>query len=133
EVKKEIMIPKERFDEVNVKYKEVAGQLTELQKAKQDMEAQLEEIKKAEEAKKASVAEVTTKLEEQVKSYQSVIESMVEAKIQTIPEDMQDLIPEGLTTEQRLSWLNKADEKGLFKKKVAQVEIGKPLNHSSEQ
>lgn len=132
ESKKEIMIPKERFDEVNGKYKELAGQMEEMQKAKEAMEAQLAEMKQTSEATQTSITETTSKLEGQVKQYESLMQEMVTTKLSTIPEEMHELIPEGLSVEQKLSWINKAEAKGVFGKKQI-VEIGKPLNHSSEQ
>ncbi|MDF2010203.1 hypothetical protein [Priestia megaterium] len=129
---KPIMIPKERFDEVNGKYKELSGQLSEMQKAKEAMEQQLAEMQKANETTSSSIQQTTEKLEGQVKQYETLIGEMVTTKLQAIPEDMHDLIPEGLSTEQKLAWINKAEGKGLFKKQKT-VEIGTPLNHSSEQ
>lgn len=134
ETKKDIMIPKERFDEVNGKYKELSSQVAEMQKAKEAMEAQLAEMKKASEATQSSITETTSKLEDQVKSYETLMNEMVQTKLQAIPEEMQDLIPEGLSTEQKLAWINKAEAKGLFKKEEKpKVVVGQPLNHSSEQ
>lgn len=132
ETKKDIMIPKERFDEVNGKYKELSGQLSEMQKAKEAMEQQLAEMQKANETTSSSIQQTTEKLEGQVKQYETLINEMVTTKLQAIPEDLHELIPEGLSAEQKLSWINKAEGKGLFKKQKA-VEIGTPLNHSSEQ
>jgi uncharacterized coiled-coil DUF342 family protein len=133
ETKKDIMIPKERFDEVNGKYKELSAQVKAMEEAKEAMEAQLAEMKQASEQTNTSISETTEKLEGQVKQYETLLNEMVSTKLQAIPEDMQELIPEGLSTEQKLSWINKAESKGLFGKKAQQVEIGKPLNHSSEQ
>lgn len=130
--KKKIMIPKERFDEVNQKYKELASQLEEMKKAKEEMERQLAEMKQASEQTRITIQETTSKLEEQVKHYEALMNEMVETKLKQIPENMRDLVPEGLSIEQKLAWINKAEAKGLFKK-PQQVVIGQPLNHSSEQ
>jgi hypothetical protein len=132
EPKKEIMIPKERFDEVNGKYKELAGQMEEMKTAKEDMQKLLADMKTAQEGTQTSIADTTAKLEAQVKSYETLMNEMVSTKLQAVPEDMQELIPEGLSTEQKLAWINKAEAKGLFKPKD-KVVIGQPLNHSSEQ
>lgn len=131
ETKKDIMIPKERFDEVNGKYKELAGQLEQMQKDKEDMEKLVSSLKESSDASTSSVKETAEKLEGQVKKYESLIENMVEAKVKTIPEEYTELIPEGLSSEQKLAWITKAEEKGLFKKE--KVKIGEPLNHSSDQ
>lgn len=126
-----IMIPKERFDEVNQKYKELAVQVEEMQKAKEAMEAQLQQMKQASEQTSSSIKETTEKLEGQVKQYENLMNQMLETKLQSIPEEMQELIPEGLNTEQKLAWINKAESKGLFKPKE-KVVIGQPLNHSAD-
>lgn len=119
---KPVMIPKERFDEVNTKYKELAGQVAEMLKAKEVAEQTA-----------TSLTTDSETLKGKVEHYETLMKGMVEVKISAIPEEMKDLIPEGLSTEQTLSWLSKAEEKGLFVKQVKQVEIGQPLNHSNEQ
>lgn len=132
ETKKEVMIPKERFDEVNGKYKDLATQMEDMKKAKADMEKVLSDIQTANEVNKSTIAETTSKLEKQVQSYESIMNEMVATKLQTIPEDLHELIPEGLSLEQKLSWINKAESKGLLKKQP-QVVVGQALNHSSDQ
>lgn len=134
EPKKDIMIPKERFDEVNGKYKELSTQIKEMQDAKAEMEKQLAEMKDASEKTSSSLQDTTSKLEGQVKQYETLMGDMVTQKLAGIPEEMHDLIPEGLSAEQKLSWLGKAEAKGLFKKEEKpKPTIGQPLNHSSEQ
>lgn len=131
ESKKDIMIPKERFDEVNKKYKELTSQMDEMKQAKEQMEKMLAEMKAAQEGTQSTIQETTSKLEAQVKSYEALLTEMVETKLKAVPEDMHELIPDGLSLEQKLAWINKAEAKGLFKKE--KVVIGQPLNHSSEQ
>lgn len=129
---KDIMIPKERFDEVNNKYKELSNQMKAMEEAKNSMEKQIAEMKESNTANSTEVDETTKKLEGQVEQYESVMNELIDTKMQAIPEEMQDLIPDGLSVEQRLSWINKAEEKGLFRKQN-NVVVGQPLNHSSEQ
>lgn len=133
ETKKEIMIPKERFDEVNGKYKELASQMEEMKQAKEQMEQMLAEMKEKQEGTQSTIAETTSKLEAQVQNYEAVMNELVQTKLETVPKELHELIPEGLTVEQKLSWLNKAEAKGLFKTQTAKVVVGQPLNHSSEQ
>lgn len=132
EPKPEVMIPKDRFDEVNKKQKELSKQVKEMEEAKAAMAAQLEEMKKSSEETQASILETTKKLEGQVNQYETVMTELVTTKLSAIPEDMRDLIPDGLSTEQKLAWINKAESKGLFKKQQTTVAVGTPLNHSSE-
>lgn len=70
-------------------------------------------------------------LTDQVKEYESLIEGLVETKMEQVPEEYRDLIPENLTLPQKLDWINKLESKGLFnkeEKKKPEVEVGKPLN-----
>lgn len=127
---KEIMIPKERFDDVNNKYKTLSAQVEKMQKDKEEMERLLQDMKQESEKTTSSIEDTTAKLETQVKQYESLMNEMVETKLKAVPEEMHDLVPDGLTVEQKLAWLNKAEAKGLFKKE--QPVIGTPLNHSAE-
>lgn len=66
-----------------------------------------------------------------IKEYEDLITKMVETKMEQVPEDYKDLIPDNLDLKGKLSWLEKAEAKGLFtkeEKKKPNVEIGKPLN-----
>lgn len=132
ETKKDIMIPKKRFDEVNENYKSLKQELEDLKKAQEASQKEEPEPVK-EEPKHVEVPNPKLEaLEKQVEGFNTLMNEMVQTKIQAIPEDMRDLIPDGLSVEQKLSWINKAEEKGLFKKQT-NVVVGQPLNHSSEQ
>lgn len=143
EAPKETMIPKNRFDEVNARYKEMADKvaLYEATQAKAKAEAEAKEL----EAKKeqGKFEELYTGLQKELETYkayesrttelESLINSMVESKLETVPKDMVDLIPTNLTVEAKLDWLNKAESKGLFGKATPEPkEIGKPSNKSNE-
>ena len=69
----------------------------ELQRKVRELEAQLNTYK--EKAEKAEEA----------------LNKLLEAELNQIPEQFRDLIPEGLTPAEKLSWIAKAKEKGLFK------------------
>ena len=69
----------------------------ELQNKVKELEAQLNTYK--EKAEKAEEA----------------LNKLLEAELKNIPEQFRDLIPEGLTPAEKLSWIAKAKEKGLFK------------------
>jgi len=130
--KDDIMIPKKRFDEINNKYKQLAQQIKDLKNEQKPEPEVKEEVKEEPTAKEEVVNPKLEALEKQVEGFQTVIKEMYDSKLKSVPEEMQELIPEGLTVEQKLSWINKAEEKGLFKKQT-NVVIGQPLNHSSEQ
>lgn len=130
---KEIMIPKERFDEVNDKYKELAGQFDEIKGLKEKLEAQVGTLTTETTGTKSAVDETNSKLEKQVEKYDALLGTMYSEKLKTVPEDFHEIIPQSLTTEEKLSWITKAEEKGLFGKKEVTVTVGQPLNHSAEQ
>lgn len=143
EVKGENMIPKSRFDEVNAKYKEMAEKIEAFEKAeaaRQKAAEQKELELKQEQGKFQELFQESQKELEGLKKYESrttelegLINGMVEAKLEAVPEEMKDLVPSNLTPEATLEWLAKAETKGLFGKKEPEVkEIGKPSNKSTD-
>lgn len=70
-----------------------------------------------------------------IKEYEELINKLVETKLEQIPEEYRELIPDNLDLTQKLNWLDKAEAKGLFnkvEKKKPNVEIGKPMNIEPE-
>lgn len=119
--KDENFIPKSRFDEVNNKYKEMKAQLDELLTKK--------EVDEVESKKKAGEYEdlynktkndldkfknESKSFKERTEALEGVINSMLETKLQTVPEEFRDLIPSGMAPEAKLAWLAQAEAKGLF-------------------
>lgn len=103
----------------------------------QQLKAELEEAnKKASEVE--SLQTTVTQLNEElsgkdavIKEYEELVSKMVETKLEQVPADFKDLIPDNLDLKQKLNWLDKAEAKGLFtkeKKEKPNVEIGKPMN-----
>jgi DNA repair exonuclease SbcCD ATPase subunit len=135
----EVMIPKHRFDEVNNKYKEVKAQLDAIlaQQAEAERKAQ-EEQGKFKELYEQTTNELTSfkskyeQIEARAKQLESVIQSLLETKLSAIDEQYHDLIPDNLTPEEKLAWIDKAEQKGLFKKK-GQTPIGEGTNPSQAQ
>jgi DNA repair exonuclease SbcCD ATPase subunit len=134
----DISIPKTRFDEVNNKYKEVKAQLDELLAAKTEAEkkAQAEQgkFKELYEGTSNELTEYKSKYEStesRAKELESVIGNLLTAKLEGIDETYHDLIPDNLSVEQKLDWINKAEQKGLFKKE--QQPIGEGTNPSQTQ
>jgi DNA repair exonuclease SbcCD ATPase subunit len=132
-------IPKSRFDEVNQKFKDVQSQLDALLAEKKETERRAQE----EQGKYQELYENTTKefsqvktqyesVETRAKELEGVINTLIETKLSTIPEDFHDLIPGNLTPEQKLDWINKAETKGLFGKRE-QKPIGESSNPSHAQ
>ncbi|URZ16867.1 hypothetical protein [Clostridium felsineum] len=67
-----------------------------------------------------------------VKEYEAVMNKMLEAQVKDIPENMRALIPENMTPSEKIDWINKAHELGLFKGTQTEpnpnIQIGKALN-----
>lgn len=113
---------------------------TESEKAEVDVEALRNELAKANE-KAQEVETLQTTIEAMkkdseskdavIKEYEELVGKMIETKMEQVPADFKDLIPDNLDLKQKLSWLEKAEAKGLFtkeEKKKPNVEIGKPMN-----
>lgn len=99
----ETMIPKKRFDSINSKYKD-ASTIAKAMATEFD-------------ALKVEHTELTTAHKEaadRVKSLESVLSGMVDTHMESIDESYHDLIPADKTVEEKLSWIIKAKEKGMF-------------------
>lgn len=110
----ENMIPYSRFKEVNDNYKALKAQLDEI-KSQQEQE-ELEAKKKAGQFEElyTSLQSEHEPLKQQVAKYQEVFQSLLESKLQQVPENMKDLIPDGLDDLLKLQWIENALTKGLF-------------------
>jgi hypothetical protein len=142
------MIPKSRFDEVNNQFKTMKEQLdallaekeqAEQAKAKAEQDAMKEQGKfqdlYTQASEKAQKLEGDfTKTSERVQALESVINGLLDTKLESIPKDFHDLIPTNLSAEQRLAWVNQAEAKGLFgAKQQSTTPIGNPTNPSGKQ
>ncbi|MBT2714732.1 hypothetical protein [Bacillus sp. ISL-57] len=138
EAEKAVMIPKSRFDEINQKYKDAQAKLDEFQVEKQSADRRAKE----ESGEFKSLYETTSKefsefkaqftsVEDRNKQLEGVINGLLETKLQAIPENFRDLIPENLTPELKLEWINKAETKGLFSK-APQQPVGEQTNGSEK-
>jgi hypothetical protein len=136
------MIPKNRFDEVNSKLKEALTQIETFNAAETERQKQTEEQQRKQAEEQGKFQQLYQEAQKQVESYkkfeerttqlETVITNMVETKLKAVPQEFHELVPENLTAEQTLDWLNKAEGKGLFKAPEPQ-EIGKPFNHSNDK
>ncbi|WP_416147902.1 hypothetical protein ACM26V_16865 [Salipaludibacillus sp. HK11] len=120
-------VPYERFKEVNDKYKLVKD---ELETVKADLEALKSNnltnepkvepvVQKVEEVVEEveEVLENPNPLEEKVTQYEEMFNQMLVTKLESVPEEYKDLVPEGDTTF-KLKWIDSAIAKGLFSKKI---------------
>jgi hypothetical protein len=68
-----------------------------------------------------------------VAEYEGVLNGIVDAKLADVPENVKGLIPQNVTLTEKLEWINKAEQSGIFKVSNPDVEIGKPLNPKNIQ
>ena len=107
--KQEHMIPKSRLDEVLEKNKELLDKMSAMDAASKDAEEQRladqekwRELAEKRQQELEALKPRANVAEEQEKSLQSYLR----AQIEEIPEEMRSLIPEQLTTLQKLDWLS---------------------------
>jgi hypothetical protein len=80
------------------------------EKAQQDAERKrLEETNDYKKLYEATLADVTKfkPIAEQVNAYEKTLGEILEAQIAELPEDYRDVVPDGLSTKQKLDWLAK--------------------------
>lgn len=112
----------------------------EVKEAEVDVEALKNELaeanKKVQEVDSLNTTITTMKKESDakdvvIKEYEDLVGKLIETKMEHIPAEFKELIPDNLDLKQKLNWLEKAEVKGLFtkeEKKKPNVEIGKPMN-----
>lgn len=129
-------IPKHRFDEVNNLMKEYKTKLDELEaQAEAQKKADLEKTQQFEELYRSTQKELEeirnskTSADSKVSEYEKVVQSLVDTKMEVVPDELKALIPETFTPTQKLEWLNKAESNGLFKRTAP---IGQPTNVSTD-
>lgn len=117
------MIPKARFDEVNNRYKDVQKQLDELLAAKRAAEeeeqrkrGEFEQLYTTASEQAAQFKTQAEQIEARAKALEGVITGLLETKLSTVPENMRELVPDNLTAEAKLAWIDKAQAAGLFGK-----------------
>ncbi|PEM65330.1 hypothetical protein CN613_25650 [Bacillus pseudomycoides] len=135
----EHMIPKSRFDEVNTELKDLKAQLESFTKAKaKDEKAKAEKLGEFEQLYRTADEELKTfksqheTASQRVTALEGILGGMLETKMSAIPEEFHELIPEGMSLEQKLSWLDKAQAKGMFKTQSDEVVIGESTNRKTE-
>lgn len=113
----------EKPEEATVDIEALKNELAEANKRAEEVQGltvEIENLKKESESKDSTI-----------KEYEDLIGKMVETKMEQVPAEFKELIPDNLDLKQKLSWLEKAEAKGLFtkeEKKKPNVEIGKPMN-----
>ncbi|MBD1222756.1 hypothetical protein [Virgibacillus halodenitrificans] len=112
-------IPYERFKEVNDNFKQVKDELAELKKKQQEDEEEDKRKQGEYESLYNDLKSTHDPLKEQFDAYQEVFKEMLQNRLEEVPEDFRDLIPNGNELEQ-MKWIENATKKGLFKKNNVQ-------------
>jgi seryl-tRNA synthetase len=106
----ELMIPKDRFDEINEKYKalskEIEAKEKALRKAQEERLKEQEDYKRLYEETASRLSELEPKAE-QLDAVLETMEALLEAEVQELPEDLRDIIPDELSVKAKLDWLRK--------------------------
>lgn len=96
-------VPNGGYAELQAKFEELAAQV-EAMKAIEKAEEDVEEVE--------PVVEVKTDPEQEKKlaEYESVLTSVVNQKLETIPDNIKALMPENLSVSAQLQWIEKAEQ-----------------------
>ncbi len=127
-------VPYSRFDEVNERAKKAEAKLQEIKDAEAERErlakekqGEYETLYQEAEGKAKQFESNYETAKEKAERLEGVVNNMLNAKLESIPEEFHDLIPENLSPEQKLDWVSKAESKGLFKDK-SQDPLGNATN-----
>lgn len=110
----EHMVPKSRLDELIAKLDAANKKADALEKAQQDAEKKrLEEANQYKELYEKTQTELSNlkPKAEQVDEYEKVLQEQLTAEIAELPDDFKDVIPDGLSTKDKLRWLAKNKSK----------------------
>lgn len=137
--KKEHMIPKSRFDEVNNKFKDMQTQLNTLLNEKQEAEqkqkeesGQFQELYQTQKTEFDTVKQSVTQLETRNQELEAVVGNLLESKLKDVPETLHKLIPSNYSVVEKLNWLIEAESTGVFGTKV-NTPIGEQTNGNANQ
>ena len=123
----EHMIPKSRLDEVLGKNRELESRLAAIEKASKDATAAvLKEQGKFQELYDQTLKELaeTKPLAAVAVESERTLKMVLDAQVEELPEHLRGLIPDELTTQQKLAWLSK-NKAMLLKPKAFDIGAGK--------
>jgi phage I-like protein len=110
----EHMIPKSRLDDVLAKLDAAQKKADALEKAQQDADRkrleEANEYKKLYETTQTELSSLKPKAE-QVDAYEKTLTEILEAQVAELPDEFKDVVPDGLSTKQKLDWLAKNKSK----------------------
>lgn len=123
----EHMIPKSRLDEVLESNRKLQERLEAAERERQEqLEAQLKEQgkwKEIAEQRAQEMAQLKPKAE-QADAIEATLKDVLAAQVAELPENLRGLVPDELTTQQKLHWLSK-NKPLLLKPKPVDIGAGK--------
>lgn len=99
-----------RFKELNQKAQDAEAKAAALEKAAQDAERkQLEEANNFKALYEKTQGEISTLKPKaaQLAEMEKTLTDLLNAEVEALPEQFRDLVPEGLTSQQKLAWISK--------------------------
>lgn len=113
------MIPYSRFKEVNDNFKSVKDQLDQLLKDKAQAEEEAKKKTGEFETLYNDLKANHDPLVEELSKYKEIFKTILASRLESVPENFRDLIPQGNELDQ-LKWVENATAKGLFKTNTTQ-------------
>jgi len=117
-------VPYSRFDEVNKRANDAEAALqkikddeAERERLAREKQGEFEKLYQEADGKAKEFETNYTTVKEKADRLEGVMTNMLNAKLETVPEEYHDLIPENLSSEEKLEWVTKAEAKGLLKDK----------------
>ena len=117
-------VPYARFDEVNERAKLAEAALQKIKddeaervRLAKEKQGEYETLYQEAEGKAKQFESDYETAKERADRLEGVMTNMLNAKLETVPEEYHDLIPENLSSEEKLEWVTKAEAKGLLKDK----------------
>lgn len=127
-----IMIPKTRFDQVKEELNTLKQEQEEADRKAREKQGEYEGLYQQTSQELSKTKEDYQQTQTRVEQLEGVMNSMLDSKLTNVPEEYHDLIPDNLSPEQKLSWISKAEAKGLFKDKT-QEPLGGQTNPGGQQ
>lgn len=110
----ENMVPQSRLNEMAEKNRQLQEKIEAVEKERQSqLEEQLKEQgkwKEVAEERAKKLAELQPKAEK-LDSYEQTLQKILDREVEELPDDFKDVIPDGLSTQQKLDWLAKNKSK----------------------
>lgn len=113
------------YEKLKAEYEKLTNEIKEkstLEETAKKLEKELAQLKNESESKASKVTE-----------YEALMEEIVKSKLDKIPDQYKELVPDQLTVKEKLTWLEKAEKTGLMGQAgTPNIEIGKPFNPASQ-